>query len=45
MPENKPKEIKEEVVIHAPMSGANMLQRLNELKKDKELKKTGKRKK
>jgi len=44
MPENKPVEIKEEVTIAVPMSGAAMLQRLSELKKDKELKNQGDKK-
>jgi hypothetical protein len=38
MPDEKPVEIKEEVVVNVPMSGAAMLQRLNDLKKEKELK-------
>jgi hypothetical protein len=45
MPDEKPVEIEEEVVVSVPMSGAAMLQRLNELKKEKELKqKSGDRK-
>lgn len=38
MPEKDPVEISEEVVVQVPMSGAAMLQRLNDLKKEKELK-------
>jgi len=39
MPEKKPVEIVEEVAIQVPMSGAAMKQRLDDLKKEKELKK------
>jgi hypothetical protein len=44
MPEDKPIEVVEEVVVRVPMSGAAMKQRLDEIKKEKELKQQGKNK-
>jgi hypothetical protein len=38
MPEDKPVEVTEEVVVQVPMSGADMRKRLEDLKKEKELK-------
>jgi len=38
MPDKKPTEVVEEVTVTVPMSGAAMKQRLDELKKEKELK-------
>jgi hypothetical protein len=43
MPET-PVEIVQEVTVQKPMTGADMLKRLEELKKEKELKKPGEKK-
>jgi hypothetical protein len=44
MPNNKkPVEVIEEVTVQVPMTGAAMKERLESLKKDKELKEGGKR--